>query len=243
MDLKEASVSSVISEYHKRITTLQSRFPTLKTQRLTPNLLALHTKVRNSQGSRKDFVYYSQRIIRLLIEEALDLFPYSPVEVITPTNSLFRGCELVHLDICGVSILRAGSAMETVFRSVTRTAPLGQILIQRDEESREKTAKLFYAKLPVDIASRKVLLMDPMLATGGSAAVAVASLVEKGVRPSDIIFVNLVSCPEGIEVLLSKFPQITIFTSMIDDRLNNSKYIVPGLGDFGDLYFGTGDSS
>jgi len=115
----------------------------------------------------------------------------------------------------------------------------GKILIQRDETTAEKTPKLFYVNLPSDIASQDVLLCDPMLATGGSATMAISVLVDAGVSPSKIIFINVIACPEGIEALHAKYPQVTIVTTAIDPRLNEHKYIVPGLGDYGDRYFAT----
>jgi len=100
-------------------------------------------------------------------------------------------------------------------------------------------ARLFYAKLPADIQNHHVLLLDPMLATGGSAVAAVKVLLEHGVRQNDITFVNLISCPEGLETLFKAFSDVIVVTGAIDERLNEHKYIVPGIGDFGDRYFGT----
>lgn len=114
---------------------------------------------------------------------------------------------------------------------------LGKILIQRDEET--ALPKLFYVKLPHDIGQRYVFLLDPMLATGGSAIMAIDSLKERGVTADRIIFVNLVSCPEGLTNLFRAHPQIKVVTAAIDEGLNERSYIVPGLGDFGDRYFGT----
>ena len=99
--------------------------------------------------------------------------------------------------------------------------------------------QLMYDKLPPDIAKRPVLLLDPMLATGGSAVMACKVLVEKGVPAENIIFVNIVCVQEGIDALAKAYPAVRIVTSAIDPILNETKYIVPGLGDFGDRYFGT----
>nr|KAJ3398707.1 Uracil phosphoribosyltransferase, synthesizes UMP from uracil [Polyrhizophydium stewartii] len=141
--------------------------------------------------------------------------------------------------ICGVSIMRAGEAMEQGLRDCCRSVRIGKILIQRDEET--ALPKLFYAKLPTDIAERYCLLLDPMLATGGSAKKAIEVLLSHGVQASRILFVNLICCPEGIESLLSAYPQIKIVTAEIDAGLDENKYIIPGLGDFGCRYFGTLD--
>lgn len=115
----------------------------------------------------------------------------------------------------------------------------GKILIQRDESTEEKLPTLSYVKLPADIASRRVLLCDPMLATGGSAKAAIEVLGKAGVTPDRIVFVNVVSCPEGIAAVHSEYSEVTIVTGEVDAGLNEHKYIVPGLGDFGDRIFGT----
>lgn len=125
--------------------------------------------------------------------------------------------------------------MEQGLRDCCRSVRLGKILIQRDEET--ATPKLFYVKLPDDISERYVLLLDPLLATGGSAAMAVDVLLEKGVKQDKIIFLNVLASPEGISVFKEKYPKIKIITGMIDDCLNDKKYVVPGLGDFGDRYY------
>ncbi|KAH7903458.1 uracil phosphoribosyltransferase-domain-containing protein, partial [Hygrophoropsis aurantiaca] len=100
----------------------------------------------------------------------------------------------------------------------------------------EETAlpKLFYSKLPEDIASRYVLLLDPMLATGGSAMKAVEVLQEQGVPEDRIIFINLVAAPEGLKAFCGKFPALRVITGWIDKGLNEKSYIIPGLGDFGE---------
>lgn len=112
---------------------------------------------------------------------------------------------------------------------------------------------MFYAKLPRDIAERQVLLLDPMLgtcfflywrvglATGGSAIKAIEVLVDHGVSPDSILFVNLVACPEGLLAMHKAYPQVKVITAQVDEGLNDQKYIMPGLGDFGCRYFGTVD--
>jgi len=208
---------------------------------LTSYVLFLHSRIRDRNVPRKEFVFYSQRLIRILLEDALGMLTYDKKDVVTPTDTRFTGLELSpsSKDICAVCILRAATSMVEVFRTIVRDLPVGNLLIQRDESTPEKTAKLFYSKLPRDIENRRVFLLDPMLATGGSAIAAVRALQERNVPLSSIIFVNVVSCPEGLRALLKAYPGVRILTSMIDDHLNQDKYIVPGLGDFGDLYFGT----
>lgn len=154
----------------------------VKVLKQSSQLLGLHTIIRDRDAPREDFIFYSNRLIRLLIEEGLSHLPYSEHTVITPTGNEFKGflvfkdpanIELfnIHLGvkfttkICGVSVVRAGESMESGLREVCKSVRIGKILIQRDEETAQP--KLYYAKLPPDIASRYVLLLEPMLATGG----------------------------------------------------------------------------
>jgi len=136
-----------------------------------------------------------------------------------------------------VSIVRAGESMESGLRAVCKAVRIGKILIQRDEET--ALPKLYYAKLPTDISQRHVLLLDPMLATGGSATKAIEVLQEHGVPEDKIMFLNLIAAPAGIRNIRQRFPKLRIVTTAIDESLNEKKYIVPGIGDFGDRYFGT----
>merc|ERR1712113_1236050 len=109
-------------------------------------------------------------------------------------------------------------------------------LIQRDEATAEP--KLFYSKLPPAMEELTVILCDPMLATGGSALTAIQVLKEAGVKEESILFLNVLSCPEGLRALAEKAPGVRILTTALDERLNESFFIVPGLGDFGDRYYG-----
>ena len=135
----------------------------------------------------------------ILAEETLAHLPLatSKVSVQTPCAS-FEGEEVDVDKICCVSIVRAGDSLLGRFRAVMPGVSVGKILIQRDESTKEKEAKLFYSKLPPGIEKKQVVLCDPMLATGGSAKKAIESLVDVGVPPSSIVFSNVVSCPEGL---------------------------------------------
>jgi len=229
----------VMASYQARHDKLKGQYPKLYVQRLTRSIIHNHTVIRDGKSTRKDFINYSKRILRSLLDDALCLLPFEQVDITTPTQLVYQGLRIDTVNICGVSILRSGASMEGVFRETVKDVPLGHILIQRDESSKDKAAKLMYVKLPPDIANRRVLLLDPMLATGGSAISAITVLVERGVPVENIIFVNLVSCPEGIDKLFAKYPTVTLVTSMIDEGLNEHKYILPGLGDFGDRFYGT----
>jgi uracil phosphoribosyltransferase len=205
---------------------------------LRPNnqILGLHTIIRDKTCSREDFIFYSNRLIRLVIEEALSLLPCIDKTVVTPTGCEFKGVAWTG-KIAGVSIMRSGESMEIALRDVCKDVRIGKILIQRNEE--DATPTLIYHKLPEDISDRYVLLLDPMLATGGSALRAIDLLVENyNVPENHIIFCNLLAAPEGIHTLTDKYPNVKIITTHIDTKLNERSYITPGLGDFGDRYFG-----
>lgn len=202
----------------------------------TNQLKTLLTIIRNKETNREDFVFYSDRIIRLLVEEALNHLSVLPNLITTPTGDQFQGSTFGG-HICGVSIMRAGESMEKGLRDCCRSVRIGKILIQRDETT--FLPELFYEKLPKDIEKRICLLLDPMLATGGSAIKAMDVLIEKGVPEKSIIFINLIATPVGIKAVHDKYPNIKIITSQIDPGLNGNKYIAPGLGDFGCRYFGT----
>ncbi|PFH55034.1 hypothetical protein XA68_10957 [Ophiocordyceps unilateralis] len=125
--------------------------------------------------------------------------------------------------------------MEQGLRDCCRSVRIGKILIQRDEDTSQP--KLFYDKLPQDIAHRWVLLLDPMFATGGSAIMAVQVLKARGVPEDRILFLNLIASPQGVSNFAKKFPRLKVVTSFIDQGLDEKNYIVPGLGDFGDRFY------
>ncbi|KAF2184684.1 PRTase-like protein [Zopfia rhizophila CBS 207.26] len=200
----------------------------------TPQLIALLTMIRDKKTGRADFIFYSNRIIRLLVEEGLNHLPVVEHTITTPVGRTYAGVKFEG-KICGVSIMRAGEAMEQGLRDCCRSVRIGKILIQRDEETSKP--KLYYDKLPEDIADRWVLLLDPMLATGGSALMAVDVLKSRGVPEDHILFLNLIASPEGAKNFAEQFPKVRVVTAFVDVGLNEKNYIVPGLGDFGDRFY------
>jgi uracil phosphoribosyltransferase len=192
--------------------------------------------IRDKNTDRADFIFYSNRIIRLLVEEGLNHLPVVEQTVTTPVGRTYAGLQFQG-KICGVSIMRAGESMEQGLRDCCRSVRIGKILIQRDEET--SMPKLFYDKLPEDIASRWVLLLDPMFATGeqpclkarrrciesanlfcfslgGSAIMAVDVLKSRGVPEDRILFLNLIASPEGIQNFATKFPKLRVVTAFVD---------------------------
>jgi uracil phosphoribosyltransferase len=150
----------------------------------------------------------------------LNHLPVVQHTVTTPLNTTYQGVKFAG-NICGVSIMRAGEAMEQGLRDCCRSVRIGKILIQRDEETAKP--KLFYDKLPEDIAQRWVLLLDPMLATGGSALMAVDVLKGKGVPEEHILFLNLIASPEGARTFAQQVPKVRVVTAFVDQGLNDKK--------------------
>jgi len=224
------------SDKQKPVATVSTEVPfeNVHTLPQTPQLIALLTMIRDKKTDRADFIFYSNRIIRLLVEEGLNHLPVVAHTITTPVGHSYAGVKFEG-KICGVSIMRAGEAMEQGLRDCCRSVRIGKILIQRDEET--SLPKLFYDKLPEDIADRWVLLLDPMFATGGSATMAVEVLISRGVPEGRILFLNLIASPEGIEGFAKKFPKLRVVTAFIDQGLDAKNYIVPGLGDFGDRFY------
>jgi uracil phosphoribosyltransferase len=200
----------------------------------------LFTKMRDVNTSSGDFVKYSKRAMRLLAEDAIAEFPSPALQIKTPCGT-FAGTQMLDpTQICAVSIIRSGDALLETVRECIPECSVGKILIQRDESHPDKPAKLFYSKMPPSVADKYVLLCDPMLATGGSAHVALDVLVVTyKVKPHRIIFANMICAPEGVDAIHKVYPKVKIVTACVDEALNAHKFISPGLGDYGDRFFNT----
>jgi len=176
---------------------------------------------------------------RILAEEAIAELPTTHSAIQTPCSP-FEGTHIDTDNLCAVSIIRSGDALLESVRECLPSVAVGKILIQRNEESKEKEAVFYYSKMPPGVENMNVLLCDPMLATGGSAKAAIDCLVEKyHVRKERIFFVNMITCPEGLKTMAEDYPEIKIISACVDDGLNEEKYIIPGLGDYGDRFFNT----
>ncbi|PQQ26390.1 uracil phosphoribosyltransferase [Photorhabdus hindustanensis] len=199
-------------------------------------LTSLHTKARNRKAEQSEFVFYSDRIIRLLLEAASELLPYTSHNIQTPIGDIYNGA-ILNTKLCGVSVIRAGESIEGEYRRMYPDSPMGKILIQRDKLT--KLPRYYYSNLPDDIAERTILLFEPMLATGGSLAKAIDLLKEREVPEDNIIVVNFLSSPIGLNRIMALYPKIQLITSSIENGLNKDAFMKPGIGDFGDRYFGT----
>ncbi|XP_058753641.1 uridine kinase-like protein 4 [Vicia villosa] len=212
-------------------------YPNLYVIQSTFQIRGMHTLIRDAQITKHDFVFYSDRLIRLVVEHGLGHLPFTEKQVITPTGSVYTGVDFCKR-LCGVSVIRSGESMENALRACCKGIKIGKILIHREGDNGEQ---LIYEKLPNDISERHVLLLDPILGTGNSAVHAISLLIRKGVPESNIIFLNLISAPKGVHVVCKSFPRIKIVTSEIEIGLNEDYRVIPGMGEFGDRYFGTDD--
>lgn len=202
-------------------------------------LLGLFTKMRDINTSPADFAFYANRAMNLLSEETISHLPTVEQTIQTPCGS-YKGIHIQTDNLCAVSIVRSGDALLESFRKCIPGVAVGKILIQRNEASQEKEAQFYYSKMPSNVANMNIILCDPMLATGGSAIAAIDCLVQThGVQSDRILFANMISCPEGINAVYNVYPAVQIVTACVDEGLNEDKYIVPGLGDYGDRFFNT----
>ena len=190
--------------------------------------------LRREDTSTKAFRELVNEIAMLMGYEVSRDLPLEEVEIQTPIIKTVQK-QLSGKKLAIVPILRAGIGMVDGFLSLVPAAKVGHIGMYRDEETLEPVEYL--VKLPEDIDQRQIFVMDPMLATGGSAILAVDSLKKRGA--ANIKFVCLVAAPEGVKKLQDAHPDIDIYTASLDERLNENGYIVPGLGDAGDRLFGT----
>jgi uracil phosphoribosyltransferase len=191
------------------------------------------TLMREKTTSTKEFRELVKEVSALMVYEISRNMDLKSVDIETPIGKT-EG-RLLKDEIAIIPILRAGITMAEGIIDLIPTAKVGHIGLYRDPDTLEPVE--YYCKLPKHIEEYKIFLVDPMLATGGSAIKAVQVIKEKGAK--DISFVCLISAPEGLSKLSSVFPEIPIYTISIDEHLNSHGYIVPGLGDAGDRLFGT----
>lgn len=192
------------------------------------------TKMRKVDTPVKEFRALAKEVSLLMGFEATRDLPLVDVEIETPICKTIAK-KLEGEDIAIVPILRAGLGFVDGMLELVPTAKVGHVGLYRDPDTHEPVE--YYCKLPTDIEKRKVFVLDPMLATGGSAVAAIDFIKQKGAK--DIRFLCLIAAPEGIEALSKAHPDIDIYIAAKDDHLNENAYIVPGLGDAGDRLFGT----
>ena len=190
--------------------------------------------LRNKDTSVKEFRELISEISGLMCYEATRNLPTVEVEVETPITT--AKCRMLSgKKLAIVPILRAGLGMVDAMVDLIPSAKIGHIGLYRDPETHEPVE--YYCKLPEDVGNRQVFVVDPMLATGGSAVAAIDFLKKHGCK--SIIMMNIIGCPEGIKRVTEAHPDVDIYMAACDEKLNDHAYIIPGLGDAGDRIFGT----
>lgn len=190
--------------------------------------------MRNKNTTSKEFRDLTREVAMLMAFEVTRDLPTKDVDIETPicpaTVKMLAG-----MDVAIIPILRAGLGFVDGMLEIIPNAKVGHVGLYRDPETHKPVE--YYCKLPEDIDKRRVIIVDPMLATGGSAIAAVDFVKKKGAKDISLMF--LIAAPEGIEALTGAHPDVDIYIAAKDERLNENAYIVPGLGDAGDRIFGT----
>lgn len=213
---------------------LRRIYPNLELIPCNYQIRGMHTTIRDVNTPKQDFVFYADRLNRLVVEAGLGHLPFVEKVVKTPTGHQYVGVDFARR-LCGVSVIRSGESMETALRACCKGIKIGKVLVHRKDP--EEQHQVVYERLPLDIAERHVLLLDPMLGTGRTACAAIQLLKDKGVDLNKVLFLSIIAAPEGIHRVCAAFPQVKVITSEIDDEVNEDFCIVPGLGEFGDRYF------
>ena len=190
--------------------------------------------LRSKDTGVKEFRELVSEIAGLMCYEATRNLPLIDVDVETPVATA-RCKKLAGKKLAIVPVLRAGLGMVDSMVDLIPSAKIGHIGLYRDPETHKPVE--YYCKLPDDIANRQVFVVDPMLATGGSAVAAIDFLKKHGCK--NIIMMNIIGCPEGVEAVQKAHPDVEIYLAAVDEKLNAHAYIIPGLGDAGDRNFGT----
>ena len=194
------------------------------------------TMIRQKDCGTKVFREVVNEISMLMAYEVSRDLPLEDVEIETPLVKTTLKT-LAGKKVAIIPILRAGLGMVDGILELIPAAKIGHVGMYRDHDTLQPVE--YFVKLPSDISERQLFVVDPMLATGGSAVAAIDTLLKRGAHPESIKFCCLVAAPEGVKVLQEAHPEIDIYAAALDERLNENGYILPGLGDAGDRLFGT----
>ncbi|XP_061418419.1 uridine-cytidine kinase-like 1 isoform X2 [Lethenteron reissneri] len=233
LEKRESSVRAALASAHQA----QPLPETLNVLENSPQVRGMHTIIRSKDTSRDEFIFYSKRLMRLLIEHALSFLPFRDMSVETYQQTMYEGRKFDGKRITGVSILRAGETMEPALRAVCKDIRLGKILIQTNHATGEP--ELHYLRLPKDISEDHVMLMDCTVSTGAAALMAIRVLLDHDVCEDKIFLVSLLMAEMGVHSVAYAFPSVKIITTAVDKKVNDKFHIIPGIGNFGDRYFGT----
>eukprot|EP00405_Crypthecodinium_cohnii_P016390 CAMPEP_0206444872 /NCGR_PEP_ID=MMETSP0324_2-20121206/15161_1 /ASSEMBLY_ACC=CAM_ASM_000836 /TAXON_ID=2866 /ORGANISM="Crypthecodinium cohnii, Strain Seligo" /LENGTH=489 /DNA_ID=CAMNT_0053912959 /DNA_START=68 /DNA_END=1537 /DNA_ORIENTATION=- len=209
-------------------------FPHLHIMQPSSQTRGLHTMIRDKNTGREDFVFYSERLMRLVMEAALGMLPFeSERNVLTPTGHMYQGVGF-SAKICGVSVIPSGEAMEGALRDCLRGVRIGKILVER-------SGNVGYWQMPVDAADRHILLMEPVLATGSSMLAAIKFLVEKqGVSEAKLVVVSLLASLQAVKRICKAYPLVRVVISEMDRSVGDDGMVLPGFGDFAERFYGCG---
>jgi len=198
-----------------------------------PLLHDIVARLRDRRTGSDDFRALAYRVSTFLVAEATRDLPLREEAIETPMEA--ATARRLDARVVAVPVLRAGIGMLQAFLDLVPGTAVGYFGLERDE--RTAVARRYYEKVPADLGHAVVYLLDPMLATGGSAAMAIEGLQERGARRVRLI--SIVAAPEGVGLLERRTPDATVYTAALDRGLDDRKYILPGLGDFGDRLYGT----
>lgn len=197
----------------------------------------LMTQLRDQNSSREQFRNAANKLIEFLVSKVFDCLQTKSIEINTPVAACLG--KMLDDDVEQiVSVMRSGDVPLNIFSMYFPCAAINKILIQRDEETAQPIFK--YQKFSPTISqAKKVIITEPMIATGGTLSMVIELLKEQGVEEKNIIVAAICAAPEGLQRLSKQYPAISVVLIVVDDYLNEKQYISPGIGDFGDRYFGT----
>jgi len=196
----------------------------------------LMTILRDKETETKEFREATLKLSDILVSKVVEKLPTTIKNIETPVSYFFGEELLNRIDL--VSIMRSGDALLDTFMKHFPEANVSKVLIQRNEETAEP--EFNYMKLSSTISSgSSVIITEPMIATGGTLLMVISLLKDKGVKEENIFIASVCVAPEGLQAIQTQFPLVTVISIAVDEKLNDKKYIVPGLGDFGDRFFGT----
>eukprot|EP01127_Copromyxa_protea_P005600 TRINITY_DN15499_c0_g1_i1.p1 TRINITY_DN15499_c0_g1~~TRINITY_DN15499_c0_g1_i1.p1 ORF type:complete len:480 (+),score=118.79 TRINITY_DN15499_c0_g1_i1:217-1440(+) len=194
----------------------------------------MSTILRDAATSRDDFIFYSDRLARLLVEDALNWLPTSKKVVTTPTGDQYHGLAFPD-QIAALTIMRAGDTLIPAVRSVLKDISIGAVLISKEA----LVPKLFFYKLPSEFKEHFVLLLDPVCGTGLTVTMAIRLLLDHGIEEERILYICVIASVQGLTAIMKQYPKVHIVVGMVDNTLTADGIILPGLGVYGDRYFGT----
>jgi len=195
------------------------------------------TILRDQNSTREQFRYAANKLIEILVNKVYDCLGTKQINIDTPVAACTGTILQDNVDQI-VSVMRSGDVPLNIFSKNFPSAAINKILIQRNEETAEPIFK--YQKFSPTISqAKKVIITEPMIATGGTLCMVIDLLKKQGVETKNIIIASICAAPEGLRRLAEQYPDISVVVTVIDDHLNTKQYISPGIGDFGDRYFGT----